>query len=99
MSPGLEVDALKIPSFKDSVTFLAQRRRLAVEVCYCSTLDDCWVLDSPAGESTSTRAVSDCVDDPKPFRSVSDQTMDELLATLSRDAGTPTDASARGDGH
>ncbi|HEX4383804.1 MAG TPA: hypothetical protein VH083_12680 [Myxococcales bacterium] len=88
MSPGFQIAPLKI-SGPDAVEFLKQRQRLAFEACYCSTLDECWVLSVPnLAEESTTIAVEDCKADAKPFESVNAKTLDQILEKLSPDAGT-----------
>jgi hypothetical protein len=88
MSPGFQIAPLKI-SGPDAVEFLKQRQRLAFEACYCSTLDECWVLSVPnLAEESTTIAVEDCKADAKPFESVNAKTLDRILEKLSPDAGT-----------
>ena len=98
MSPGLEVSALKMRSFTNSVAFLRERRRLDVEICYCSTLDDCWTVEAPGSGVSVTRDVLRCDPDAKPFESLDEHTLDEMLdliakgdggARLTTDAGPP----------
>jgi hypothetical protein len=38
----------------DGAAFDRQRRRIGAEICYCSTLDDCWTLRVRPGQRDST---------------------------------------------
>ena len=98
MSPGLEIAPIKVRNMDDSREIIAQRRRLAVEICYCSTLGDCWVLNTKTPfEPSTTQPVNDCVPDAKPFQSVQPATMDTLMDALGRKAARSADGG-RGDG-
>ncbi len=44
--------------------------RVGVEICYCSTLDDCWILSSPPGVRDTTSPVRRC---PAPSAASFDQ--------------------------
>jgi hypothetical protein len=72
LTPGMELALLKIPSAGESLKAMraTEKTELSIEVCYCSTLDDCWVV----GMATGTRAVSNCAPDPKPFVHMTDET-------------------------
>jgi hypothetical protein len=84
MSPGFQISPLKI-SGPDAVEFLKQRRRLGFEACYCSTLDECWVLSVPnLAEEGTTKAVDGCAPDARPFQSVDATTMDRILEKQSQ---------------
>jgi hypothetical protein len=96
VSPGLEIKALRIASFEVGSRVIASKKKLAIELCYCSTLDECWVVGSPGNEST--RPIDKCVPDAKPFEMLTDQSMAELLAALAEDAGAPPDG-AKHDPH
>lgn len=71
LTPGMELPLLKIPTFKDSQDIMqeAGSGRFSIEVCYCSTLDDCWAL---GGEGT--KEVRGCPEDPRPFVAQSEKT-------------------------
>lgn len=87
MSPGLQITPLKMTG-PDAIEILKQRRRLGLEVCYCSTLEECWVLSAPnLADPPVTTPVGECAKDPQPFESVAAKTWDDLLQKQSRDAG------------
>ena len=46
ISPGEKVDWLQFQNRADYDQFRLLQPRLHVKVCYCSTLGDCWVVDS-----------------------------------------------------
>src|SRR5450432_3257679 len=86
MSPGLQISPVKI-SGPDALEFLKQRRRLGFEVCYCSTLDECWLLSAPnLAEPSATIAAGECAPDETPFKAVAAKTMDDILTRQSREA-------------
>jgi hypothetical protein len=96
MSPGFQIYPLKITG-PDALEFLKQRRRLALEICYCSTLDECWLLSAPSGgEPATTAPVAECKPDETPFVAVAAKTMDEILQLQIRSSdgsdGGPPDA-------
>jgi hypothetical protein len=97
LSPGLEIKALRFDDFAVGSRFISTKKKLDVELCYCSTLDECWVVGSDDG---SNRSVGDCAPDPKPFAMLTEEHMAALLAVLASDAGTPTkNAASDGGAH
>lgn len=95
VSPGLEITPFRIPKFEDAASFLLQRRRLAIEICYCSTLDDCWLLISANDKPATTQPTAACTPDPEPFQSIADQDIDTMLRQLlSPDGGAPIDGGS-----
>ena len=71
--------------------FNDERFRVGVEICYCSTLGECWVLhQGPFGTPTTT-PVPVCAPDPKPFESISASTVrtmnENMLRAKQADAG------------
>jgi hypothetical protein len=96
MSPGLEITTLKIDVTDNARQVLAQRRRLGMEVCYCSTLGDCWMLRTPnVFEAQTTMEVPACAASPEAFRGKSDLYLDSESEEW--DASEP-DAAHPGDG-
>jgi hypothetical protein len=90
VSPGLEIHALKIADTRDATKLVSQMDRLEIELCYCSTLDDCWIEGPPGPHLTpTTRPIDRCVPDAKPFKSLSDKTLNGMLGDLqdANDAG------------
>ena len=86
VSPGLQIVTLKVHDMDHARAMVAERRRLAVELCYCSTLDDCWLLSAPnLFEPSTTRPIAECAPDPKPFRSAGAQLLDNLAAGQTQD--------------
>jgi hypothetical protein len=92
MSPGQEIAPLKLIG-PDAITLLKERRRLGIEICYCSSLDECWLLSAPyLADPAVTTPVAECVPDNPAFESVAAKTWDEILEQqrlLMLDAGTP----------
>jgi hypothetical protein len=68
----MELALVKLPTARDSLEMMraTERTPFSVEVCYCSTLDDCWTI----GMGKGTTAVSNCAPDPKPFVDMTDET-------------------------
>ncbi len=93
VSPGLEIKALKIRSFDVGKRFVSPKKKLDIELCYCSTLDECWVIGSPGDDGN--RPVDKCVPDPKPFVMLTEASMAAVLDVLSSDAGSPSEGGAR----
>ncbi len=72
-----------------------------MNVCYCSTLGDCWELTNPwNGSPESTTPVPECRPDPVPFTTYthdqSAQLIDRYLEYLAskEDGGAAPDAAA-----
>jgi hypothetical protein len=93
MSPGLEIIPIKIRRHSREV--VAERRRLAIELCYCSTLEECWLLRSsnPFDPST-TEPIAACARDAIPFHSTGDEFLDKVAAGGAGDAGSFTEGGA-----
>jgi hypothetical protein len=82
MSPGQDIIAMAIK--QHSRELVAERRRLAIEICYCSTLDECWLLSSPNPfDPPTTQPIAECVRDAKPFHSTGDVFLDTVAAGVS----------------
>jgi hypothetical protein len=93
LSPGYEINALRIREPDDARAVLTEGGRLMVDVCYCSTLGECWVLhQGPFGTPTTT-PVPECRPDPKPFESISESTLRKMNENMVR--ATQADAGAR----
>lgn len=58
-SPGEKVDWVQFPDSADYNKFMLVADRLRVKVCYCSTLGDCWIVDS-ASSGNGTTSVGKC---------------------------------------
>jgi hypothetical protein len=65
LTPGMELALVKLPTRKDTqdVMRASESNPLEIEVCYCSTLDDCWKVVFGEG----TKPIASCPPDPKPF--------------------------------
>lgn len=89
LSPGQEIHALTLDG-ATGTSVLAERQRMAVEVCYCSSLNECWELSVPPKRPPFTTPVVSCIPDAKPFESVGEDILDQILTKLaqSRDAGS-----------
>jgi hypothetical protein len=72
LTPGMEVALVKVPTQRDSLEIMraTEHTPFAIEVCYCSTLDECWIV----GLGEGTTAVSSCPPDAKPFVDMTDET-------------------------
>jgi hypothetical protein len=85
MSPGLEITPLKMTG-PDAIEILKRRRRLGLEICYCSTLGECWLLSVPnLADPPVTAPIAECVRDNPAFASVAATTWDDILEKQSRD--------------
>jgi hypothetical protein len=73
LSPGGENQFIEA---NDATTLLLMEAgtRIRTEICYCSSLDDCWNWSFDFAGSDETVPVNDCRPDPEPFRP---QTSDE----------------------
>lgn len=70
-----------------------QRKRLGVELCYCSVLADCWVVGGRGLDSDPPQPVRRCDPDPTPFQPVDDRGIEKVLSDLAAsDAGATKDA-------
>jgi hypothetical protein len=89
ISPNLSVVAFRLSDHTASRELVAQLDRLEVEICYCSTLGECWTLherglfDGPRGPETVDR----CTPDPHPFKVIDGASLDELLRSSTGDEG------------
>ena len=57
---GVTLEPLRIPDEVDAGRFKAGASRIAIEICYCSTLDDCWRLRASAVAGSVTEEVDGC---------------------------------------
>ena len=83
LSPGQDIKAVTLDGVTGTSALL-ERQRLSFELCYCSSLDECWNLTVPAKTPAVTLSVPACVPDAKPFESVADDEMDQLLKGLAQ---------------
>jgi hypothetical protein len=97
ISPGGEVTAMSLLPGADTITILLERRRLSVEVCYCSTLDECWRLHVAEARAPSTTSVSGCPVDGEPFQAVNDRQLDTWLHYMQAKSGMVEGDGGRGD--
>ncbi len=65
LSPGAEITPLKIANGADADAMRAAQKRVGIEICYCSSLRDCWLL---SGELTRVREVPRCIAYPDAFQ-------------------------------
>jgi hypothetical protein len=96
LSPGEEIVTLRLGDDAQIAAFLSERRRLDVEICFCSTMEECWMLRGGGRLETETLPVERCPTNAEPFGGVQEADIDRLLAMLRAaraDAGA-TDASA-----
>lgn len=67
---------------------VAERNRLAIEVCYCSTFGECWVIAGKGLYSDPPRPVPACTPDPVPFELLDEPALEEIAREgLRVDAG------------
>ena len=96
LSPGLEIMTFKIRQHAREI--VAERRRLGTEICYCSTLDECWLLrssDPCRGRRARSRSPG-CEPDAVPFHSIGGELLEHLNAGAPADAGSGRRSSRDG---
>jgi hypothetical protein len=98
VSPGGDATALLIKDHASILHTAKERRRLAFDVCYCSTLDDCWNLHVAAARNATTTAVKRCLPETDRFTALNERQLDFWLSTQMDDAGVPLPAE-RTDAH
>jgi hypothetical protein len=91
VSPGGELTAVVVADRYVALHTAKERRRLEMDVCYCSTLDDCWRLHVASARISTTTAVPECPVEKEPFVAVDDKGLDYWISTQLDDAGTPHD--------
>ncbi len=89
LSPGQNVAALTLGEPELAREMFAERRRLGVELCYCSTLEDCWVVAGHGLASELTVQVGSCAPDPVPFAMFDEQALDDYVRSLTPGLRTP----------
>ncbi|TWI00925.1 hypothetical protein IP90_02547 [Luteimonas cucumeris] len=69
LSPDDRITQLQFETPEDFNAFATRAERVAFQLCYCSTLDDCWVLDGlERGTTRRFREIDACpVDHPDEF--------------------------------
>jgi hypothetical protein len=92
VSAGGELTAVRITDRFSVLHTAKERRRLVFDVCYCSTLDDCWRLHVADARNQSTTVVSTCPPEAEPFEALNDRQLDYWLSVQSDDAGASPDA-------
>jgi hypothetical protein len=90
MSPGQQAEAFRIGDKGLAVGMFLERRRLAVELCYCSTLDDCWIAAGRGVRSDPPTPVAACTPDAVPFQPLDEGAVDDLVKSMMSDAGAST---------
>jgi hypothetical protein len=88
LSPGQEIDAFLVSNERLALGMFLARRRLAVELCYCSTLDDCWIASGHGVRDDAPTRVAECTPDAVPFQPLDETAVDELVQSWITDAGT-----------
>lgn len=68
IAPGEKLEVLHMPDFESWQRFRSQAgARLDMQVCYCSTLGDCWMnSDRSIGEESRLNAMESCPQLPAP---------------------------------
>ncbi|HEY2514267.1 MAG TPA: hypothetical protein VGI39_25545 [Polyangiaceae bacterium] len=69
-------------------------RRLSVEVCYCSSLEECWNWEFDFAGFDQTRPVADCHPDPEPFHAATSDERAALIARVRAEVAARMDAGA-----
>jgi hypothetical protein len=92
LSPGDEVVTLRLDDDAQVEAFLSERRRLGVEICFCSTMEECWMLRAGGGLESETQPVDRCPAAAEPFGGVQEGDIDQLVANLR--AAAAADAGA-----
>jgi hypothetical protein len=96
VSPGLEITWFHIQDPVEGREFLTAieggAHGIDIDICYCSTLGDCWTLDS------SEPIKGNCVPDPHPFHSISVSSVKNAMTTFAEEAKKPPEADG-GSGH
>ena len=87
VSPGGELTAVVVTDHFVGLHTAKERRRLEFDVCYCSTLDDCWRLHVASAHIATTTPIAECPVDEEPFVAVDDRGLDYWLSTQLDDAG------------
>jgi hypothetical protein len=91
VSPGQELTTLGVHNVGDARALFFALDRLGMELCYCSTLGECWIESQPSAiEPTRTYAVPECAPDPAPFRAAtraSYAALQKHVADVLKDAG------------
>ena len=90
---------MKVPDATEARELMTQRRRVSYEVCYCSSLGDCWLLLYSGLGSQTTVPTNGCTPDAKPFRSASNQTLDTMLVQSALKARPAVDGGEIPDAH
>jgi hypothetical protein len=80
---------------KDWMELQRERGRVTTEICYCSTLGECWQLTTPWNGRDVTTPVAECRPDPVPFIPYTAAQSEQLIANIlafvgdggTRDAG------------
>jgi hypothetical protein len=54
-TPGEVMHPLELRNATDAALLNTQKKRLRVEICYCSTLQECWLLRSPRAPEPTER--------------------------------------------
>jgi hypothetical protein len=107
LSPGDEIVTLRLNDDAQVAAFLSERRRLDVEICFCSTMEECWKLHGGGRLTSDTVPVARCPINAEPFGGVQEHDIDRIAAMLraqaadaaatdasTTDATLPTDAAA-----
>jgi hypothetical protein len=95
VNPGLTIESFKVSDRAEALALFAESSRVAIEICYCSSLGDCWLERMPTPfEPPTTDAIDGCKPDANPFRAAGPETLAEMRAVIARvsaggDAGAP----------
>jgi hypothetical protein len=98
LNPGAENQFVEV---NDATTllFMEAGKRMRFEICYCSSLDDCWSWSSDFAGADETVPVHDCHPDPEPFRPQTSEERAVNITELRRAVVERLDGgTARGNG-
>ncbi len=97
LSPGQTIQAFKVGDDELARGMFAARSRLGVELCYCSTLEDCWTVWGRGLGSNATTSVASCPPDPTPFSLFDEKALDDFVRSLMPGASDAAAGDARAD--
>ncbi len=86
VSPGDSLHAFALEDPDLARAMFNERRRLEVELCYCSTLDDCWSVKG-TDESDRPVPVPECKFETSGFNGADEAAIDDYLRSIG-DGGT-----------
>jgi hypothetical protein len=94
VSAGDKIHPFSVSDPSISRVMFNERNRLRVELCYCSTLGDCWTVSGQGVESDPPVSSPPCVAEPGAFKVFDEEALDEYMRSLMDGGLTPRDAAA-----